>query len=175
MSEFDDLEKKLAAKKEWNASEPERNRKAKESDKEQLEQVVRDTNFIDRLDSIVDWMNTKTGPSFSSKYSVELTYPNFNYSNFNNYIFSYRIYEKTFFLKKEYFEIEASYHGAKKFMYRKEYPKIQAADDMDNVLRVKMRGSRKENFMTCDTEEIFFEHFKNSLVFNIDNHARFKI
>ena len=60
-------------------------------------------------------------------------------------------------------------------MYRKEYPKIQAADDMDNVLRVKMRGSRKENFMTYDTEEIFFEHFKNSLVFNIDDHARFKI
>ena len=145
MSEFDDLEKKLAAKKEWDASEPERIRKSNAKKKERLEEVIQDTDLIARLDSIVGWMNTKTGSSFSSQNYIE--YNSFGSERY--YSLEYTIFERVFFFKKKFFEI--SVHETNVYLHYK--------------------GSLQQ----FDSIEEFFDKFKYKLVHNINTYSRFKI
>ena len=145
MSEFDGLEKKLAAKKEWDASEPERIRKSNLKSQERLEEVIQDTDLIARLDSIVGWMNTKTGSSFTSQNSIKFS----SYGSLRYYALKYTIFERVFFFKKKFFEI--SVHET--FVY------------------LHYKGSLQK----FNSIEEFFDTFKNQLVHNINTYSRFKI
>ena len=165
MNEFDNLEGMLSKKREDDASRPEKIRQSRARAKERLEQMLKDSDFIARLDSIVEWMNTKSGSSFSSTHAVKLTpfFPTLDY-----HFLSYRIDQRVFFFKKEYFQIEVQ----ARYQLISNIETWELTDKY--VLEVQVRSGKKGNFVTYDSEEEFFDKFKAMLVRNIDNHASFK-
>lgn len=165
MSEFDDLEGMLSKKREDDASRPEIARQSRAKAKEKLEQMLKESDFIARLDSIVEWMNAHSGISFSSTHAVKLTpfFPRLDY-----HFLSYRIDQRVFFFKKEYFQIEV--HKRYQTTINQDPWELKGKD----FLEVQVRSDKKGNFTTYGSEEEFFDKFKAMLVRNLDNHANFK-